>query len=93
MAQDTLYYWELLEKGVKECCNSGIRREATGCRQTPLSAEQGPGKESAQRNSFPGSTLQVQLASLLIRPVPEGQQLREQAEKARAPYQEPVASR
>lgn len=77
---------------MKEHCDPGTKREAIGCGQTPLGAGQGTRKESAQRNSFPGSTLVVWLKNLLIRPIPEGQQLREQAEKARAPCQEHLAS-
>lgn len=78
---------------MRECCDPGTRREAKGCGQTPRGAGRGTGKESAQRNSFPASTVQVQLESLLIRPVPKSQQLREQAEMARAPCQEPLISR
>lgn len=51
-----------------------------------------PGR-SRPKGTASQALLQVQLESLLIGPVPKGQQLREQAEKARAPYQEPVASR
>lgn len=66
------------------------RRKATGCGQTPLAAGQGTGKESAQRNSFPGSTLQVQRESA-YQAFPKVSNLGN-GEMARAPCQEPLAS-
>lgn len=77
---------------MKEHCDPGTKREATGYGQTPLGAGQGTRKELAQRNSFPGSTLVAWLKNLLISLVPEDQQLTEQAEKARVPCQEHLAS-
>lgn len=55
----------------------------------PLGAGRGARKESAKRNSFPGPTLQARPESLLIRRILNGQQLREQAEKARPPAKNP----
>lgn len=58
--------------------------------EKPLGAGQGTRKESAERNSFPGSALQM-LLSPLSRLLNKGQQAQGTGRKGQSPCQEPLA--